>query len=758
MVTVLGVLLLNQFNNTFNTLTQESIESSTKHLRNQIDKRGQVITRFLSENLVNPLYRYDMEAIFELIQNVKTQTDIEYVYVIDTQGKIVHDGSDNLAGLEKSISNPAILKTLQENGEIFSEIKSGSKLFAMPIWIGDEPIGGVLIAISLDTVTEDINSLKTRMKKIVTDTQQLNTTIVIITIIVLAVLAMLSSIIIAKHLVNPIKQLKNQINLIKDGKYGVTVSTQHTDELGELLQSFNDMSLDLEHTTVSKQYMDNIFDSMSDTLVVIRPDYVIELVNSALCRLLGYDKNELIGQPFNVLFGKDEFNEVVSWINNIINEGEIIAQNKTYIAKDGSDKSVSFSASGMIDGNNTLTHVICVAQDNSDRIKMQDKLMAAKVEAETANNAKSEFLSRMSHELRTPMNSVLGFAQLLEYDRQNLTDNQIKYIKYILDSGKHLLNLINEVLDITKVDSSRMTVSIKDVSLEQVIESSISLVRPLADENNVTISVLSGENCNVQADEYRLKQVLVNLLSNAVKYNYEGGTVDISVMPIRDDDLRINIVDSGIGIRAKDKERIFEPFMRADSSTLHMEGTGLGLTICKKLITLMNGNIGFNSEHGKGSTFWIEIPQATSLIEPNNEQLSSYPDKIKQLKKLKILCVEDNDYNRVLIEKMLKEIIDCEISSAVNAEDGIKMAIEEQPDLILMDIQLPGMNGFDALDVLKANIDTSHIPVVAVSAHAMAEHVDKGKYSDFYYYLTKPINMKKLLKLIYTITEEYNFD
>lgn len=752
-VSILGGLLLYQFSGTVNELSEASSESSTKYLREQIDKRGHAITSLMAENLVNPLYLYDMEEIYELIKNVKTQPDIKYVYVYDVKGKVIHDGSEHLTRLEKSVVDQEVIDAMQKQGDVFSKAKGDTQVYAMPIWIGDEPIGGVMVAITLSAISTEIQSLKSHMDEIGVATINLNTTTVIITIVVLAVIGILFSIIIARHLINPIRQLINQTMLIKDGMYGATIDLNRKDELGELVQSFNDMTLKLQSTTVSKRYMENIFDSMSDALVVIRPDLSIELVNKAVCRMLGYKNGELIGKSVNVLFGSNKTKDVTGWIIKAINKGETIAEDKTYLTKDGHKIPVSISTSVMKDSNGTMTHIICMAQDNTERIKMQKHLIEAKEEAESANSAKSEFLARMSHELRTPMNAVLGFGQLLGNEHKNLTKEQNEYVNYMIDGGQHLLDLINEVLDIAKIDAAKMDLLINSVSLNKTIDDSMLLVMSPAKEKNIALRKLSDDNFYVQADETRLKQVLVNILSNAVKYNNEGGTVDINIKPIGDEYLRISISDTGLGITVEDQKYLFEPFMRVGGSAQAVEGTGVGLTITKKLIELMNGHIGFNSKHGKGSTFWIELPLAAAADEVEKQAASSYKVTSAHPDELKILYIEDNATNFRLMETMLKKVTACDVVSAVNAEDGIEMVRGEQPDLILMDIDLPGMSGFDALEVLKADENTSHIPVIAVSAHALVEQVEKGKQSAFNYYLTKPIDMKELVAAINAFTD-----
>lgn len=387
------------------------------------------------------------------------------------------------------------------------------------------------------------------------------------------------------------------------------------------------------------------------------------------------------------------------------------------------------------------------------------QLRQEKQEIEYVSRAKSEFLTRMSHELRTPMNAILGFGQLMQINNENFNDEQKEGIGHIMVAGRHLLQLINEVLDIAKVDAGEMSLSTESVSFNDVLDSALLLVKPLAMNNGVTIQpVNSCTRCAVMADIQRLKQVFVNLLSNAVKYNRKGGQVKIHcnlINKINSGDhqamVHIAFTDTGVGIKRADHNKVFEPFQRVSLRGENIEGSGIGLTITKRMVELMDGNIGFESEYGKGSTFWIELPFAgehetgISTVQETNVQIGA---AIIAEKAKVILYIEDNPTNLTLVERILKKYSPYSLLSAGTAERGIDVAKEQKPDLILMDIDLPGMSGYEALDVLQACEETSHIPIIAVSAHAMSEHIEKGQQSAFKAYVTKPIDVNELLRVL----------
>ena len=406
----------------------------------------------------------------------------------------------------------------------------------------------------------------------------------------------------------------------------------------------------------------------------------------------------------------------------------------------------------------SMRYQLKLAQENLESRVTQrtHELMQAKEEADRANLSKSEFLSRMSHELRTPLNAVLGFGQILQMDDDNLNEEQRVAIEHILIGGKHLLQLINEVLDIAKVDAGAMELNIEQVQLNKVMDTALLLIRPLAQSQGVVVHApIIPPDCYVLADSQRLTQVLVNLLSNAVKYNCPGGDVTTHCEILSSDSsdkdkrmVRITITDSGIGMREEDFDKIFEPFQRITLQAKNIEGTGVGLSITKKMIELMQGRIGFTSAYGKGSTFWVELPLGDDGNVINEEPIDAKLKNHVLQGAGTILYVEDKADNVMLIKQLIESRTDWNFLSASTAEQGIEIAKMQQPDIILMDIDLPGMNGFEAQEILRANTQTAHIPVIAVSAQVMERHPDKGQKSAFDDFVSKPIDLDELLEVI----------
>ncbi len=383
----------------------------------------------------------------------------------------------------------------------------------------------------------------------------------------------------------------------------------------------------------------------------------------------------------------------------------------------------------------------------------QQALTEAKDEAERANSAKSEFLSRMSHELRTPMNAILGFGQLLVSDtRHPLAEQQREHVGEILRGARHLLNLINEVLDLALVETGKLQVSLEPVQLAELLQECMALVHPLARADYIDVKVLDegGCECFVVADRTRLKQVLLNLVSNAIKYNRPHGHVHIACA-VDAQGVRVEIRDNGPGLSAEQAARLFQAFERLDAVRSGVEGAGLGLALSKHLMEAMGGEIGLDSQVGAGSVFWLRLPRTEGPAAPGRGEQAALPlpgASLPPARLRKVLYIEDNPVNVLLMEAMLGRVAGLQMLSAPLPMLGLQMVVDERPDLILLDIQLPGMDGFEVLRRLRLEEAGRQVPVIAVSANAMARDVEHGLAAGFVRYLTKPLDMQELLAAV----------
>ena len=383
------------------------------------------------------------------------------------------------------------------------------------------------------------------------------------------------------------------------------------------------------------------------------------------------------------------------------------------------------------------------------------ELESAKAAAEKANLAKSEFLSSMSHELRSPLNAVLGFAQLMAGDTPPPSAVQKQSIDQILQAGWYLLRLINEILDLAMIESGKLTMTQESISLTEVLQDCRAMIEPQADKHGIQMSFPRSDNLfYVHADRTRVKQVMVNLLSNAIKYNRPGGTVAVECAMRGEGRVRISVRDSGAGLAPEQVAQLFQPFNRLGQGSRSEEGTGIGLVVTKQLVELMGGSVGVDSSVGVGSVFWVELPASFApdlvfdgsggLSADQRAQVMAQPSSAKRT----LLYVEDNPANLALVEQLIARRRDLTLLTAIDGHLGIELARACQPDVILMDINLPGIGGFGALEMLRQNPATAHIPVMALSANAMQSDIEKGLAAGFFRYLTKPIRVDEFMEAL----------
>ncbi len=421
----------------------------------------------------------------------------------------------------------------------------------------------------------------------------------------------------------------------------------------------------------------------------------------------------------------------------------------TYIRKDGSRFPAIVSVTALRDDYGSIIGYLLIGTDNSVRKQVELALKDAMSVAEKANLAKSDFLSSMSHELRTPLSAILGFAQLIESGSPQPTPSQKRSVDQILQAGWYLLELINEILDLALIESGKLSLSPEPVSLREVMQECEAMIEPQADKRGISVTFAQfAAPCFVKADRTRLKQVLINLLSNAIKYNRPDGKVAVTCVDVNAERIRICVEDTGHGLSLEKIGLLFQPFNRLGQEAHTEQGTGIGLVMTKRLVELMGGVIGVESTPGKGSVFWIEMALTTErqhvpiAIGPATAQ-----DPLMQANAqlYTLLYVEDNPANLLLVENLMERRPDIRLLSARDGLSGVEMARNAQPDVILMDINLPGISGIKALQLLKDDRATSHIPVVALSANAMPRDIEKGMDAGFFNYLTKPIKINEFM-------------
>ena len=424
----------------------------------------------------------------------------------------------------------------------------------------------------------------------------------------------------------------------------------------------------------------------------------------------------------------------------------------TYIRKDGSRFPALVSITALRDDYGDIIGYLLIGADNSVRHQVELELHNAMAVAKKANLAKSDFLSSMSHELRTPLSAILGFAQLMDSGSPLPTPSQKRSIDQILKAGWYLLELINEILDLALIESGKLPLSLEPISLAEVVRECQTMIEPQARKRGISVTFPQfGIPYFVKADRTRVKQVLINLLSNAIKYNKVDGSVVVDYIASTPGCIRICVTDAGEGLSPEKVAQLFQPFNRLGQEANVEEGTGIGLVVCKRLIELMGGVIGVESTVGKGSVFWIEL---NLTAEPQPAVGAAQPTAAAQAQvqaggQLRtLLYVEDNPANLMLVEDLIARRPDIRLLSAADGNRGIEIAHASRPDVILMDINLPGISGTQALRILRADPATAHIPVVALSANAMPRDIEKGLAAGFFRYLTKPIKVKEFMETL----------
>ena len=506
-------------------------------------------------------------------------------------------------------------------------------------------------------------------------------------------------------------------------------------------------------------YTRSLIEANIDALMATDPHGIITDVNKQMEALTGSTRDELIGAPFKNYFTDPERAEAA--IKLVLSEKKVTDYELTACARDGKKTEVSYNATTFYDRDRTLQGMFAAARDVTERKRIEQALQetnaeleSAKSAAEKANLAKSAFLSSMSHELRTPLSAILGFAQLMESESPPATPSQKASIDQILRAGWYLLELINEILDLAQIESGKLSLSPEPVSLAEVMAECQDMIEPQGQKRRIKMAFPRFDvPYFVGADRTRLKQVLINLLSNAIKYNQPGGTVLVECTTSTPERTRISVRDTGAGLPPEKLAQLFQPFNRLGQESSAEEGTGIGLVMSKRVVELMGGVMGVESTVGVGSVFWFELSSAAApqvANDPAGAETTAVAQPQVQLGAplRTLLYVEDNTANQKLVEQLIARRPDMRLLNAVNGTLGIELARNHQPEVILMDINLPGISGIDALKILREDPATAHIPVVALSANAMPRDIEKGLQAGFFWYLTKPIKINEFMDVL----------
>jgi PAS domain S-box-containing protein len=500
----------------------------------------------------------------------------------------------------------------------------------------------------------------------------------------------------------------------------------------------------------ANSFLDSIFENLPDVVFVKDArDLRFIRLNRASDDALGIDRSQLIGKSLHEVFPPALAEKLELADHEAIRSRAVVQIAEEVMPTRHRGPRVFTTKKIPIFENGEPRYVMGISQDITERRVAEEDARLSRLEAERANRAKSDFLSRMSHDLRTPMNAVLGFAQVLDLD--GLPPEQAESVRHILIGGRHLLDLINEVLDISRIEAGQLSLSPEPVSVAEVIQHVVDLIRPLAAARGITLSVNLGAfgGKHVRADRQRVRQILLNFLGNAVKYNRDHGTVVITATETKGPRIRIGVADSGPGIAEEKLALLFQPFERLGAELSSVEGTGLGLAVAKGLAEAMRGAVGVSSTVGRGSTFWVELPETDAPdVTAVTAEAGARTEHAAGDTHGTILYIEDNSSNVRLLQRLLGRRSGVTLLTATRGEDGIAMAITERPDLVLLDLHLPDLSGEDVLHRLWADPRTRSLPVAVLSADALSAQRQRLLASGAVAYLTKPIDVQQLLRLI----------
>ncbi|HMS53758.1 MAG TPA: ATP-binding protein [Fimbriimonadaceae bacterium] len=718
----------------------------------------------IGENTTAALLFKDAKAATESLASLKASPEIDYARLVDTDGKtLALFQKDGLKSIPITSLNPGsrfkgdhleTTRVIRSNGERVGTLAIVSNLKE---WKGrrDAYLSGMALVTILFVVAAAL--IGTYLQSIVT---------------------------------KPLVELSATMhNVTQSRDYSTRVTIDSGQEVGVLIDGFNSMlaeiesreseltaanqELDLrvrqrtqelelevaerrvaeEEVRVSQRQLADFFQFAPMGLVKIDESGTILEANNAFLTMLGQPSATVMGHRFHDLAVNGEDIETIM---QRLRAGESISNHESKVRTAcGNERLVEINANALW-ADSEMVHARLFVHDVTVE-REAEEAQEARERAERANLAKSEFLSRMSHELRTPMNAILGFGQLLELE--DLSASQRECVDHILRGGRHLLNLINEVLNISKIEAGAMSISVEPVPVQQAIQEAVELVSPLALKRNISVETnlnLADSKC-VFADRQRFNQVILNLLSNAVKYNVEGGSVCVTIEEAGDDRARICVTDTGPGVPATVADRLFIPFDRLGAESSGIEGTGLGLSHSRSLAEAMGGTLDLDRTHqGRGAKFYVELPWATTpaLLVSENLEYVSTSRAPGSGKPVTVLLIEDNQANVELIEQTFKSRPNVNLIVAMQGALGVEFALSQEPDLILLDVNLPDLDGDAVAKRIRESAKGATVPILVISADATTETRKKFRDYDVLAYLTKPLNIRQVIDIVDELGQE----
>jgi PAS domain S-box-containing protein len=592
------------------TLTQIRAEQIEHHATN--------IVAMVSRSLADPIYLSDFRAIYEISKEVLKLKGIDEIRIYDGKGLVIHDGTQAIKSYGETAPAAVLTQTIRDGKWLVQHDTANEEipslhqtLMAAPIMVGGKPIGAVTVWLNDHTIVQDMARYRQDFQGLIDQSRGQFLNAALSTLAFILIISIYFGVVLARRSSKPIEQLQQIATDIADGASDIEWPRERKDELGELARNLSVMVRRIRTTTVSMTYLDDIIDNIFDCLVVTDERGRIEKVNSATCKLSGFKSQELVNRDFHSLFYTPDIQtNTLASLSNLEKQAGI--EEALLLTREGDKIPVQMASAVMQSHVDGRPRNVRILHDISHQKNREAELVTARQDAEAANVSKSRFLANMSHELRTPLNAIIGFSSIMKDGLKGpLSDDYRGYSKDILESAEHLLTIINDVLDISKLEAGRMELMETEILIDEIIATCMRIVRPKAGERDITFSFSHDEELPIlRGDQRMVKQMVINLLSNAVKFNREGGRIDVICSRSPAGSLYLSVTDEGIGMEQDQIPKVLEPFTQADSSlNRNYEGTGLGLAITKSMIELHDGSITILSTPGKGTTVTLTFPR-----------------------------------------------------------------------------------------------------------------------------------------------------
>ncbi len=740
----LSAALLTGFGVTSVQLRESTVESMEQALLRQYERRAIDLARALGTSIADEVYLLDVDDIQHLVDDLSGTPDISAIIVFDTQGPLYLIGTIpgmSSAQVEEHFGRP---EHFTDHATVTAFL-ADSITASVPILLAEDIIGHVMVNMSLKPITEQIALLRDEQNRVVGDSQNRGLWTSLAITVTFGGLGIILAIIVANRLSRPIRLLSQLARQIGQGNYEMPGDIGASAEIRDLVESFVSMARDLRQTTFSKTYVDNILHSMLDGLLVVGPDGSIRTVNAACCRLLGYTERELLGQPVSAF--------LLAPIQGQTPATSARPREGTARTRSGGWLPVLVSSAELPGQPGEEVSSVWLFRDITRLKTTQNALITAMREAERANRAKSQFLANMSHELRTPLNAIIGYSEMLleeatEAGRADLVGD----LRRINGAGQHLLGLINDVLDLSKIEAGKMEVTPENFAVSSVVDDVVATIQHIVEDrsNRLTVDV-AADLQPMYSDQLKVRQILFNILTNAAKFTHDG-QIRFTVRPIKEQDgtwIEFTTSDTGIGMTQEQIDKVFGEFLQADSSTTReYGGTGLGLAISRRMARMLGGDITVTSTLGEGSTFIVRLPARMPLLsEPVD--VGAAPTGAAARSQLadtgRVVLVIDGDVDFLELTAWHLTRWGFRAVTASRGGEGLRLAREIQPFAILLDIALGDMDGWTLLKTLKKDPLLRPVPVIVSST---IDETDRGHAYGAVDFMVRPIDWTRLFRTL----------